>query len=115
MLPRGMGVRMPAFSLYITDTRSAQLRAESTRLGISQSKLVWMALDQYFAKARPALAVIGADGVCWTDPMPLLDGERTYREAVKVHPQIALYALPHGTSAARGQAIPDGSEPLKVE
>lgn len=106
---------MPAFSLYITDTRRAQLKAESARLGVSESKIVWMALDQYFAKTRPALAVIGADGVCWTDPIPLAEAERTYREAVKVHPQIILYSLPHGTSAARGQAVPAGCEPLKVE
>lgn len=106
---------MPAFSLYITDTRRAQLRAEAERLKLSESKIVWMALDQYFAKVRPALAVIGAYGVCWTDPMPLSEGERTYREAVKVHPQITLYALPHGASAARGQALPEDCAPLKVE
>lgn len=106
---------MPAFSLYITDTRRAQLRAEAERLKLSESKIVWMALDQYFAKVRPALAVIGADGVCWTDPIPLSEAERTYREAVKVHPNIILYSLPHGVSAGRGLAIPEGAEPLKVE
>lgn len=107
--------RMPAFSLYITDSRRAALKAESERLGISESKVVWMALDQYFVKTRPKLAILGAEGVCWADPMPLADAERSYKMALPQYPQLQIYSLPAGVHAARGQAIPAEAEALRVE
>jgi hypothetical protein len=107
--------RMPAFSLYITDARRASLKAEAHRLSVSEAKIIWMALDQYFAKSRPKLAIIGADGVCWADPMPLEDAERSYKLALPQYPQIQIYSLPSGVQAARGQPIPAEAEQLKVE
>lgn len=97
---------MPAFSLYVTEARQAQLKAESERLGISQSKVVWMALDAHFAKTRPALAILGKDGVSWTDPMPVEDAKRSLALALPQHPGLTMYTLPHGGQAARGLAIP---------